>query len=459
MTQRIFSDRSQTGRLVRVLLLLPFCFGAANDLLGLPYGIRYLLDVVWVLLLVYLLRFRASVNWRKVGMLAVWVTAFLACTAFVYPVQYQSVLYYLWGLRNNFRFYAAFFAFAAFLTREDAQSYEAFFDKLFWLNAGVTVVQYFVLGIQGDHLGGIFGTASGVNGYTNIFFLVVLSRCLVRYLEKREEAALCAAKCLTAVVIAALAELKFFYVELPVLLALAVLVTEFTWRKFWVILGGGGAVLAGAALLAVCFPQYDGWFSPEWMLEVASSDRGYTSSGDLNRLTAIAGINGLWLKHWSQRIFGMGLGNCETSAFALLNTPFYRSYGHMHYSWMSHAFLYLETGWVGLGFYFGFFLLVYRKAYRLEKTCSPGEKTGCRVARIMAVCCLLLSVYNSSLRAEPAYMVYFTLAVPFMDGTGKEEKDEDPVLGRCRGGYRPWDREPGIPGTSVRQLPVCRRER
>lgn len=450
--------RSQTGHLVRILLLLPFLLGTLNDLLGLPYGIRYLLDGVWVLLLVYLLRFRSSVNWQETGKIAGLVLAFLVCAAFVYPVQYQSGLYFLWGIRNNFRFYAAFFAFAGFLTREDAAEYEALFDRLFWLNAGVTAVQYFALGIQGDNLGGIFGTASGVNGYTNIFFLIVLSRSLVRYLEKTEKGTLCAAKCLTAVVIAAFAELKFFYVELPVLLVLAVLVTDFTWRKFWLILGGTGAVLAGAALLTVCFPQFTGWFSLKWMLEVVTSTRGYTSSGDLNRLTAIPRINDLWLPHWTQQLFGKGLGNCDTSSFALLNTPFYRAHSRMHYTWLSYAVLYLETGWVGLGFYFGFFLLVFLGAYRKEKGSPGGEKTSCRVARMLAVCCLLLSVYNASLRMESAYMVYFTLAVPFMDGTGKEEGCENAVLGRCHPGYRPRKCEPGIPAASARKLPVRRRK-
>ena len=414
--------RSQPGWLIHILLILPLLLGTVNDLLGLPYGIRYLLDGAWVGLLIYLLRFYALVDWTYIRKFNLLIGAFLLITALVYPVQYQSALYYLWGLRNNFRFYVAFLAYAAFLTREDLDGYDTLFDKVFWINAAVSAVQFVCLGFRGDHLGGIFGIPSGVNGYTNIFFLIVLTRSLVRYLEKQECLSLCAAKFLAAVAIAALAELKFFFVELVVLLCLGVLVTDFTWRKFWVILGGGAVVLAGVALLNASFSQYPGWFSPKWMLRAVTSRHGYTSSGDLNRLTAIPRINELWLQHWSQRIFGKGLGNCDTSSFAFLNTPFFRNYGHMHYSWISYAFTYLETGWVGLCFYWGFFLLVAVRAYRLGKHSPDADKVRCHTAMILAVLALLLSVYNASLRAESAYMLYYALAAPF--GAAKCEKKE-----------------------------------
>ena len=166
-------------------------------------------------------------------------------------------------------------------------------------------------------------------------------------------------KCAAVLVVAALAELKFFFVEFAIILALASLFTGFTWRKFAIILGGILGLAVCATLLMEIFPIFEGWFSFDRMLETATSDKGYTSSGDLNRLTAIPRINELWLTHWSQRVFGMGLGNCDTSSFAIVNTPFFEQYGHMHYTWMSYAIMYLECGWVGLIFYFGFFALVY----------------------------------------------------------------------------------------------------
>lgn len=405
--------RSQTGCLMWFPIMVPFLLGTLNELLGLPYAIRYVIDIAWFTLLFLLLWFGQLGKTKNTGSLAAWAIAFFAYTLLVYMVQYQSGLYYLWGVRNNFRFYAVFFAFAMFLTQKDIEDYLNVFDNLFWLNAVVSIIQYFFLKLKGDHLGGIFPTATGGNAYTNIFFLIIITKSVIHYLEKKEKTELCVAKCATTLLVAALAELKFFFVEFVLVIALAVLFTNFTWRKLWLIVGGITAVILGAALLVIIFPDFAGFFSVDWFMESGTSNKGYTSSGDLNRLNSIPIINELWLTNWSQRLFGLGLGNCDTSTFDFLQTPFNTAYHDMHYTWLSYAFMYLECGWIGLIFYFGFFVLVFFKVWKIEKRSEEMAKSYCRIARIMAILCAVISIYNASLRAEAGYMAYFVLAIPF----------------------------------------------
>ena len=232
-------------------------------------------------------------------------------------------------------------------------------------------------------------------------------------MTKQEKTRKCISKCLVALLIAALAELKFFYIEFLLVVALAVMFTNFTWRKFWLIIGSVIAVVAAALLLVYLFPNFSDFLFLERFYEAAVTSKGYTSSGDINRLTAIPIANEMWLKSFGQRLFGLGLGNCDTSSFAFLNTPFFQSYEDMHYSWLSYAMMYLECGWVGLMFYFGFFVLVWLRIHKIEKQMSGTAKSYCRIARIMAVLCCVIAIYNSSLRTEAGYMAYFVLAVPF----------------------------------------------
>lgn len=410
--------RSQPERLLWLLILLPFCFGVLNELLGLPWAIRYLLDGVLTALLILMLRFHRSIDPGCPDGLRMWVGLFLVYTLLVSIVQYQSALYYLWGLRNNFRFYLAFFAFAAFLTGKDAAHYLKLLDRLFWINAAVSLFQYAILGLQGDYLGGIFGTEKGVNAYTNLFFLIITMKSILAYLHRQETLRICLAKCAAAVLIAAMAELKFFFLEFALVIGLSVLFTDFTWRKFWVLLGGAGAVAAGIRLIGICFPGLSDWFSLKNIWQSASSRLGYTASGDLNRFNGIAVINRKWLTGWGQRIFGLGLGNCDTSSFAFLNTPFYEAYSHTHYTWMSYAIVYLETGYIGLVFYFGFFAACFLAAVKMQR--RNADPLFCRMAKIMAVCCMFIGIYNASLRGEAGYMAYFVLALPY---TGRNNYD------------------------------------
>lgn len=397
-----------------MLILMPLLFGTLIDFMTVPSAVRYVLDLFWVLLLVLLGVQHMRKKKEKTSVIVIWTLLFLMYTVMVYIVQYQSILYFLWGLRNNFRFFVAFFAFTAFLKSDYIRDYFKLFDIFFWLNVAVSLYQYLVLELSGDYLGGIFGTEKGGNAYTNVFFLIMLVKEILFYLEKRQKSIPCMLKCVAMLLVAALAELKFFFVEFILVLSLAVIFTKFTWRKILIILGGSAAVVAAASLLMTVFPEFEGFLSLERILEVTTSDKGYTSTGDLNRLNAISRINELWLKTPWQRLFGLGLGNCDTSSFDFLNTPFYEAYGTMHYTWISYAMMYLECGWIGLIFYFGFFVLVYLSIRRIEKRCSGVATTYCRMGRILALMCMIIAIYNSSLRTEAGYMMYFALSVPFV---------------------------------------------
>ncbi len=412
-TKIIIRKKTQPQILIWFLIMMPLCIGALAAVVESLYSVRYLLDIVWLFLLVLMCVFRKKLPLRGMRHLTAWVTVFFLYTLFGYLAQYQSALYYLWAFRNNFRFYVAFFAFAAFLTAADAQGYMRLYDKAFWLHVAVCIFQFFVLDLEQDFLGGIFGAREGTNGYSNIFMALIVAKAVVFYLNRQASTWYCISRCGAALLVAALAEMKFFFIEFLLIIGLASLYTSFTWRKLLIIVGGVAAALAGAALLTKFFPYFTQWFSLEWFLETATSAVGYTGAGDLNRLTAIPSINNLWLDHFGHQLFGLGMGNCETSGFSFLNTPFFQQYGHMHYSWIAYAMMYLECGWIGLVFYFGFFVLVYARLCRMQKSADRTLKSYCIVAKITAVLCALISVYNNTMRAEPAYMMYFVLAIPF----------------------------------------------
>lgn len=406
--------------------MLPFFFAGLIQLLKLPYMLRYILDVAWVLLLGFMLMARRRGNRAKTGALSLLIVFFFLYTAFIYIMQYQSVFYYLWGVRNNFRFFIAFFACAAFLKEESVSYYDKAFNLFFWGNVAVSLVQYFALDLKGDFLGGIFGVERGANGYTLVFFTIVATNTILSYLEKKEKLGPFLIKSAAALLIAALAELKFFFVVFIMILILATLFTNFTWRKFWAIFGGIAAVLVFSALLESLFPFFKGFLSLESILESATSDKGYTGDGDLNRLNAIPIINEQWLTNTWQRLLGFGLGNCDYAGFDFLVTPFFDNYGEMHYTWLSYAFLYLETGWIGMAFFYGFFILTYVQIQRIENRSEGKVKSYCRVSRILTICCIAISIYNAALRTEAGYMMFFTLAIPFaLDREARKKTHEN----------------------------------
>lgn len=407
-----YKKPSRQEFLLWLILLLPFAFGTLNDLFGLPDFIKYACDLCWLGLLVRMLVHVPKLD-KPAGKLLLWLGVFLLVTLFAYIFNYQSILYYLWGLRNNFRFYVFFFALIVYFRKEYIPTAMRLFDVLFWINAAVSLVQFFVLGLNQDFLGGIFGVTKGVNAYTNNFSLIVTAYSILRYLNRKESLLSCFLKCGTALVIAALAELKFFYIEFAVVVILASLITKFTWRKFCIIVGGVAGVILTVSLLIKIFPDFADFFTVESIWNSASRKGGYSASSDLNRLNSVSVLISRFMKEGWQQVLGLGLGNCDTSNFDFLNTTFYSQYSWLRYAYFSIAFMFLENGFAGLVFFLGFFVLAYFLCGSVKAE-DVQDRIYIQLSKIISVCCLMIAVYNASLRQESSYMLYFSLALGFI---------------------------------------------
>lgn len=401
------------------IVVFPFFFSLLIELLGLINWVRYIVDLAWVLASIALF-FQRKIALKK-GLYPFFLLTilFFVYTLVAYLFRIQSPLYYLWGVRNNFRFYFAFLVFASFFEEDDVSSLFKIMDILFWINIPICLFQFFVLGLNQDFLGGIFGTERGCNGYMLIFFSIIASKSLLCFMHKKESSLSCFLKCGFALLLATLAELKFFFVILVVILLLSSLLTKFSWKKFLLLL----SLMLIASLMASIFPILFGENSNltfEKILELITSE-SYSSENDMGRFTAIPIALKLFLTTPAKQLLGLGLGNCDTSAFAAFNTPFFQRYEFLHYSWFSSAFLLLETGWFGLIFYFTFFVFCFftsRKRLK-ENTSNP---LYCQMAMITSILCVILTFYNSSLRTEAAYMIYFVLALPFIPSKNPTNK-------------------------------------
>lgn len=398
--------------LVFCILAIPFLWGTLFHLLGLPSLLKYTADLAWVALLAMMAMRKNIVVQRKVLPLFLLVLSFFLYCVVSYVLNFQSVIYFLWGARNNFRFYVFFFAVIYFLQEKDVKAIYKVMDVLFWVNVPITLFQYFVLGYAQDHLGGIFGVETGSNSSTIIFFSIVLSCSLLRYMGKKESFLLCASKCAVSMFIAALAELKFFFFFFLIILVLSAFLTAFSWRKVAIFALCAFLVVVASSLLVALF-DFEGFLSLENAWELATQEH-YSSDETVNRLSAIPTLSRKLVKELPEQLFGLGLGNCDTSSFAICNTPFYQTYGHLRYTFFSCAFLFLEVGYVGLVLYMAFFAICFIMIRKRVKLCLCNPLFG-HVALILSVLALVMVFYNAALRADVAYMLYFFLALPFID--------------------------------------------
>ena len=394
-----------------LIVVLPLFYSFMTELLHIPNVIKFVSDFLVIVSLVFIV-FRSIYNGnlfvsRKISPIILFVGVFFVYTFIGYLFNFESVFYYFWGARNNFRFFAAFLIFIVFFDEESAEFSLNLLDFAFWIHLIVTLYQYFVLGFEQDFLGGIFGTQKGCNGYVIAFMSIVISKSILKFMSNKESSFACSLKCAAALLVSALAELKVFFFMFIFILIVSAVVTSFSVKKVILMVLLCVLLMVAYTILVSIFETFENFLSVDFLINELIREN-YASSEDLGRFTSVPIISDRFLTTLPDKLFGMGLGNCDTSTISIFNTSFYDRYVDIHYSVLSVAFMFIETGWIGLILYFSFFIICFVYSLIGFKK-KRGNLLFNQIGIIMSILCLILLFYNSSLRTEAGYLLYFGL--------------------------------------------------
>lgn len=407
------------------MMLFIFFFPAAQafltELLPIPDAIKFLCDGFLVLLLLKLFsqRFTKIDNYSMPFVVIVGLFFFITLVGYLF--NYQSVFYYLWGLRNNIRMFVAFFAFAYLVDWEDAKGWIKALDVLFVINFAVVILQYFS-GYGQDYIGGIFGTSKGCNGSLLIFLCIVFAKTILSFMRGEEKMSKCIFVSVASLLVSTLSELKMFFILFILILFMASFMTAHSIKKTLFFAFGAVLVVLFSTLLTVLYKDFTDFLSFDSLIK-ALTDTGYATDEDIGRFTALPVISQRFLPGFFRKLFGLGLGNCDSSSLSMFNTPFFESHQTVHYSYFSYAFLFLETGFVGLALYASFFVASFFVSRKLKKL-EMADEFACQMSIILSVISLILLVYNSSLRMEIGFMLFFVLALPIISANEQRESDD-----------------------------------
>lgn len=401
------------------IYLVSFVFWLRSDL-HFPAAVTYITDVITVSLL--LTRFNLI---RKKTLGKAFRREFFILIGILFGMligtflNFVNPLLVLWGMRNNLRFFAFFLICASLLTEKDIDNIASFLITLFWLNVLMSTVQFFALGISGDYLGGFFGTASGANVYTIVLLNFACAYVIAKYFYHEISLPMLLITVLACFYLALLAELKIIYVIFVLIFAISVLLQKPSLKALFVLLAGTLAVFIALNLLYRYAPGSFHSLFDRAARNYYLSGKGYTNSGDLNRLTAVQEIYTRFFKgSLLHSIFGFGLGSGETSSFRFLQSSFFRRYEFLHYRWFTHAWVYLEQGALGLGLLVAFFISL------LISTLQKKERIrkDLWMMSLLFICtCFAGIIYNCALEVECAYIIAFVCAIPFAAGEGRRK--------------------------------------
>lgn len=392
-------------KLIYIHIFLVPAFLLLWNSLGLPWGISYVFDLFVLLEFAMAARNIQRTFRRGDGRDILWYFVifafFLLLTQIVnlVPLHLSLAAY-----RRIFRFFAFFIACAVLLKVRDVEKLFSLMVKAQTINLVLTIFQRFVMNAKQDNMGGIFGTADGVNGYTNIFLCLICTFSIVMYLGKKVKLKNVIWVLGSSLLIAALAELKLFFIETVLIVLAAILLSKPSRKTVQIICFSALGLAVALMLFAKWFPEHMAIFLDSTLFAsyVGDAISGYS----IGRLNAFSTINKLFFKNdILNNLFGFGFGNCESGS------AFYQRYSDYHYTWFTHQVTFLETGYIGMILYAFFYGLIFVHSAVMKKRSQEyfGYLT---IVQVICLLSIVWMIYNQSQRTESAYLVFWVYAIP-----------------------------------------------
>lgn len=415
LASRILNARFSGKTLVYLQIIYVFVAMYLVSGLSMASSLLYGTDVINLLCLITCPRgsWRRFCSLKNKGLLTLFAI-FCATLALGDVLNSVSPLLILWGVRNSFRFFLFLYCCATLLDKEDIHRIIKLLTLLMIPNVLLSLVQ-FSQGIGGDQLGGIFGTQTGVNAYSNVYFCILLAYVSLEYTHGKCGLAKICLVALATLGLSALAEIKLFYIEAAVIILFAFACRASRVRSFVML----GIVLlvffVALQIFAEVFPSaYKMLTDFDSLLGYSTDNTGAVAGYEISRMNAFSDIN-RFIFHgkldWN--LFGIGFGASGYSAYSFLTSSFYYAYGHLNYFFFTHQTWFIETGYIGFGLLVAVFASFAVYSGKINKL-FPGDDWLLRFVQITIAMTVLCFWYNQAIRIEAAYMTFIVLAIPFI---------------------------------------------
>lgn len=194
---------------------------------GFPTVLNYVTDILTIASLFY-----AVIETHKCKTKVFWGPTLIAIASFVVICFIsavsggQSVLLSAWAIRNYFRLFVFFYSSVVLLDIDDLKIITKASALIYVLNILLGTFQGFVLNLGTDSISGLFGTESGGNAGMALLITAATTFSVFGFVNDQIRALPVLAIVVSSCFIAAIADLKVFFIELVVLLLMVVILNK-----------------------------------------------------------------------------------------------------------------------------------------------------------------------------------------------------------------------------------------
>ena len=391
--------------------ILVLAISASIESLGLfPAVANYVITIINLIIAVFSLnKVFASLN--RFPIYFVSIALFIGYCLWSAFTSGVNIVYVLWSSLSLTRPFVFGLLLLAYWNKSDLCEFVELMFKVQWVNLACVAVQFLCGNIQ-DLVGGIFGSWIGCNIPLNLYLCLVTVCALNAYFSQVKEidskyrsSSYLLFTLMSSLVVASIAEIKFFYVELVLVAVFSLVIHRPTKRTFFVIAAMFLVLTVGGAVFYALMPDrfsillsFDSMYSEG---DIRGAGYGTSRVQVYNQLGSV-----IFGGNFERQIYGLGFGSFANSSMAAFTSPLYSIYSSLRMDLLSSAIIFCELGFLGTVIYI---LVAVACSCSGTKVLRREPSSFGSFARGVSFCGLLLFVsnfyYNSS--ASSVYSIAY----------------------------------------------------
>lgn len=289
----------------------------------------------------------------------------------------------------------------------DVDRFDAVFHRLVglqWINAACAAFQFLILGLNQDLVGGMFGSWWGCNLPLNIYLCIVTSAMFSAYLNRHWDvnAQTLVASCLCSLWVAAVAELKFFYLEFVLILVCSFLLCRPTVKKFALVLFALLVLVVGFSLFSSVFPERAANMLDFDTLYGEANLRG--EGYPISRIEVYKDLGEIvFFSNPLKQFIGLGLGASANSSIAIFTSPIAMFYANYKFGLLQSVLLCVDIGYIGTALYIGLLL-----SFGVATWINRAENRFLSLFSVIVITVFIVNIYYNN-TASSANSIFWAL--------------------------------------------------
>lgn len=400
MILNLITPKAKGARKILLLAVIVFLLhGLLYQTFNLPNYSSYVVEIFSLLIWFYTPFKTRKNNLQVILFVFILILTFALIGAllnWVFPINI------LLGFRALFMPMALFFGAAAYLSINDYHKMFSLFYKFQWLNLAYTLIKYFFFGLDSDlNNGALTGGAE-----QNFFCSILMTYYFYAYHNRETTIYKLIFVFSSSFIIAILQDEKFIFIT-----TLIIGLVYFTTKK----ISFRSILYTLLLFMGIIFATRN--LRDEQQQAIGSIQNAYTYSQKTGigygfpRIGSSRLISDMFFNTPTKVLFGIGLGKCTETRAPGVDISFTAKYGYLAYFLFTFQDVFLQTGWIGIFSFIGFFICIYIYNIKWKRKSPQNYRWLYDIAMTISIISIVIIWYNCTQRVYYAVLPYIILGM------------------------------------------------